>query len=151
MACSCCFSLGGNLDFPDLLHKMFFNINCRNRCHKQTSKDSYSNYSIKNISLWLVKTSHMTCSIQCECFISFCNFFMTLVLGWSERGKFLCGNCEFLGKIPNQLYVPSNPSIWVQYFLLLYNLAKSCLRKRCKKRLNSAVETNKNDISCLKY
>ena len=27
MAFSCCFSLGGNLDFPEFLHKKFYNIN----------------------------------------------------------------------------------------------------------------------------
>ena len=29
MAYSCCFSLGGNLDFPDFLQKKFYNIDCR--------------------------------------------------------------------------------------------------------------------------
>ena len=29
MAYSCCFSLWGNLDFPDFLQKKFYNINCR--------------------------------------------------------------------------------------------------------------------------
>ena len=29
MAYSCCFSLGGNLDFPELLQKKFYNINYR--------------------------------------------------------------------------------------------------------------------------
>ena len=28
MAYSCCFSLGGNLDFPDFLQKRFYNIGC---------------------------------------------------------------------------------------------------------------------------
>ena len=27
MAYSCCFSLGGNLDFPEFLQKKFYNIN----------------------------------------------------------------------------------------------------------------------------
>ena len=27
IAFSCCFSLGGNLDFPEFLHKKFYNIN----------------------------------------------------------------------------------------------------------------------------
>ena len=27
MACYCCFSLGGNLDFPEFLQKKFYNIN----------------------------------------------------------------------------------------------------------------------------
>ena len=29
MAYSCCFSLGGNLDFPEFLQKKFYNINYR--------------------------------------------------------------------------------------------------------------------------
>ena len=29
MAHSCCFSLGGNLDFPEFLQKKFYNINYR--------------------------------------------------------------------------------------------------------------------------
>ena len=31
MAYSCCFSLGGNLDFPDFLQKKFYNIDYRSQ------------------------------------------------------------------------------------------------------------------------
>ena len=34
VAYSCCFSLGGNIDFPEFLHKKFYNINCRSQSHK---------------------------------------------------------------------------------------------------------------------
>ena len=35
MAYSCYFSLGGYLDFPDFLQKMFYNIDYRTILHKQ--------------------------------------------------------------------------------------------------------------------
>ena len=36
MAYSCCFSLWGNLDFPDFLQKKFYNINCWFGNHKKS-------------------------------------------------------------------------------------------------------------------
>ena len=35
MAYSCCFSLGGNLDFPEFLQKKFYNINYWARSYKE--------------------------------------------------------------------------------------------------------------------
>ena len=38
MAYSCCFSLGGNLDFLDFLQKKFYNIDYRGQLKPQTDK-----------------------------------------------------------------------------------------------------------------
>ena len=47
MAYSCCFSLGGNLDFPKFLQKKFYNINCQvsrkpDQCKKFLMKNTIS-------------------------------------------------------------------------------------------------------------
>ena len=52
MAYSCCFSLGGNLDFPEFLQKKFYNINywvgvgsssCRCRASQPTFVNKFQN------------------------------------------------------------------------------------------------------------
>ena len=49
MAYSCCFSFGGNLDFPEFLQKKFYNINYRQ--------------GFKN---WAVCELHFTCFVRSD-------------------------------------------------------------------------------------
>ena len=54
MAYSCCFSFGGNLDFPKFLQKKFYNINCQvsrkpDQCKKFLMKNTILINQISNV------------------------------------------------------------------------------------------------------
>ena len=96
MAQSCCFSLGGNLDFPEYLQKKFYNINYR----KMISGKSYNQFTLVNYNYPYVPTyvpTHMYLpTYLCTQILEdrFDVFTRAIILHFFKNGQKFCGEEE---------------------------------------------------------